>query len=657
MLEVVRACAGALRDDPSRIVFLVGAGASVASGLPTAWEFHGGLARYLAFRPETEGDLLRMLTTDYVGSGERPIRFEQTVAVFRELYDPELRLLTLFDDAHLEPNGLHDFVASRVLGGAIAITTNFDCLIERAHDRYGRPLDQVCSLGGSKRSPHRFDPDRVGGGTLLKLHGSLRVRHGGVPGRYTRSQAALGATLDALGRGVGTPGLEPMKEACLRAALRDRFLVILGYSGSDDFDVLPSLARTIGEARGVIWVKHVARPRPRVRSARDAALPAFLHAVDGCVAIEGITSAVLRDVLGVSLTETASAPRPDVAASLLGMEPYATLREWNRAIIVARLAEIAAQPTIAARYYQIASRMVQRRGGTARGAGLVRAYALARLGHIHREAGRNAEALRKLNAARKVAHRYRFQTLLADVTVSIGNVYLRIGRLDRALRAYQEALRTNNAVIRRTPRKSRRNRQNVATITSNIGIVHRKRGEYDDALEMFRTSLHLARRLRDRDRIVLAVGNLGNAYYHLQKYDLAARAYDEAVGLARSIGRRVNVSINLANRAIVARLQGEPEIAVDWIEEALALSQSLPYPEGEVNCLVERARNQMARGNIRKALSDGARALEIAQRIQHVEGVADALRLRADAFALRGRKAESDELRAEAEKVTAQLRR
>src|ERR1051326_97762 len=634
--DIIRICAEAFRYDPSQVVFLVGAGASVASGLPTAWEFHSGLAKFLAFDAQANEDTLRMLTTGYVSAGERPVRFEQTIAVFRELYDPALRLLTLFDDSRLDPNGLHEFIAAQLARRAIAVTTNFDSLIERAYDRLGGPLTQMCRVGGRDGSPHRFDDSRVKDGCLLKLHGSLWLRTAD-PIRYTRSHASLGATLDALGRGIGTPGLEPMKEACLRKAIRDRILVVFGYSGSDDFDVLPSLGRMLGNARGVVWIKHLSEHRTRMLDIRDAEIPEAFRSFVGGAVIMGVTADVLRDVLGVDLTVYPIAPRPDIAMQLAQIALYDSFRGWHRAIVIGRLAEIATQPRMAARYYEKAAEMARRRVGDVGERAHARGYALARLGHIHREAGRNAQSLESLRQARAISRRYHLHTLLANVTVSIGNVHLRTARLKEGLQAYREALRANKAIIHNRPRNSRVTRQNIATITSNIGIVFRKRGYYDSALTMFKESLGQARRLRDRDRIVLAVGNLGNAHYHLRNYDSAARAYDEAIALARAIGRRQNVAINLSNRAMIARLQGQPEIAGAWLEEALALDETLPYPEGEVDCLVERARNRVARGRAAEALTDATRALRVARRIGHVEGESDALLALAGASEALGR--------------------
>jgi len=653
--RIVRACASAFRRDSSKIVFLVGAGVSVRSGLPTAWEFHAGLAKFLAFNAAAEKDVLTMLTTDYVASGDRPVRFEQTIAVFRELYDPALRLLQLFDDLQVSPNGLHDFIATHLSRGALATTTNFDSLIERACDRLRHPVVQMCSSRGSRDSPHRFDEARVDGGCLLKLHGTLRVRNDQPRLEYVRAHSTLGATLDAIGRGIGTPGLEPIKERCVRAALDGRILVVVGYSGSDDLDVLPSLLRTLDVTRGVIWIKHVDQLRPEILEPWDRRVPDVLRGLDNCVVVAGMTSMVLTEVLGAQVAAEGASPRPDVSGSLRQTAPYHSFRAWHRAVVIARLAEVATRTSLAARYYAAAARLAAKDSDVTDHA-YSRCYALARLGHIHREAGQNAKALTSLRAARRIGRDHGFQTLLANVTVSIGNVYLRTGRLSEALRAYREALRVNRTVIKQNPAGSRTNRQNVATITSNIGIAFRKRGEYRLALRSFQASLAQARRLRDRDRIVLAVGNLGNAHYHLKNYDSAARAYDEAVALARTIGRRQNVAINLSNRATIARLQGEPEVAVAWLEEALTLDESLPYPEGEVDCLVERANNRLARGFASDALTDAERALRVAKRIGHIEGQADALRAAAEACAALGHRRRAAALRRKSLETRAILR-
>ena len=262
----------------------------------------------------------------------------------------------------------------------------------------------MSSVGGAIDSPQRFNVSRVDGGCLLKLHGSLRIRRDQPRLKYARSHSALGATLDAIGRGTGSPGLEPAKENCVRAAIEGRLLVVIGYSGSDDFDVLPSLGRTLEGARGVIWIKHVRQRRPHILQPTDMHIPGMLRGRDDSVVITGLTPVVLREVLGASIPDDdTAAARPDVAANLLRLRPYDTFRDWHRAVIIARLAEIATQPCVAAKYYAAAAKLASRDNGDARARSFARGYAFARLGHIQREAGENVKALRSLHAARKIA--------------------------------------------------------------------------------------------------------------------------------------------------------------------------------------------------------------------------------------------------------------
>jgi hypothetical protein len=72
-------------------------------------------------------------------------------------------------------------------------------------------------------------------------------------------RASVGATLERVGD-EDALRLERSKHAALERWVRNRTLVVLGYSGCDDFDVVPSLASVIHRCRHVVWVAHSETP-------------------------------------------------------------------------------------------------------------------------------------------------------------------------------------------------------------------------------------------------------------------------------------------------------------------------------------------------------------------------------------------------------------
>ena len=59
------------------------------------------------------------------------LRFEYVVQQFRDQFDPKLKLLNYFLQPSV-PNSIHQILAVLIQHGHFVLTTNFDCLIERA---------------------------------------------------------------------------------------------------------------------------------------------------------------------------------------------------------------------------------------------------------------------------------------------------------------------------------------------------------------------------------------------------------------------------------------------------------------------------------------------------------------------------------------------
>lgn len=142
------------------------------------------------------------------------------------------------------PNTLHHFLAACVIDGHSVITANFDELIEEALRRRGvRPavVATTARFRNALRRPPRFP--------VWKIHGSFEDE-----GRRDISDS-IRATLTAVTQsGLGFEW-EPARLRLLQKLLLGRVLLVLGYSGSDDLDILPALLATSRFA-GIVWIRH-----------------------------------------------------------------------------------------------------------------------------------------------------------------------------------------------------------------------------------------------------------------------------------------------------------------------------------------------------------------------------------------------------------------
>lgn len=217
--------------------FLCGAGASVLSGFPTSWDFIGclvdGLIRSAGNQIDVDQSLRQVLSAQ---------RLEYVLQVASQT--PGVDAIACLDVLQGgQPNIVHTSVMRCLsdFGGdqGVLLTTNFDCLFEEAGRFMGVPVIEV--LVG----PNFAAKPKARSIIVTKLHGSL-----GVPGESGPRQ--LAATLDSVGRYFSTEA-----EALLDELLRERTLLVLGYSGNDHYDVMPYLLRLFKRPfRRILWIKH-----------------------------------------------------------------------------------------------------------------------------------------------------------------------------------------------------------------------------------------------------------------------------------------------------------------------------------------------------------------------------------------------------------------
>ncbi|MFE7857313.1 hypothetical protein [Streptomyces sp. NPDC057403] len=164
--------------------------------------------------------------------GARPPRLETALeAAARARGNAVPSTFALLDDVRkAPPNRLHVFAADHIARGGRHVTANFDTCVEKAYEeRHARPV------------PH---------GAVHHFHGSFDDSPNG---------ERLGATLGRIASGF--PDVEAER---LRQALNAHGgLLVLGYSGSDYFDVDRLVAAlTPNGLRGlrVLWVMHSGHP-------------------------------------------------------------------------------------------------------------------------------------------------------------------------------------------------------------------------------------------------------------------------------------------------------------------------------------------------------------------------------------------------------------
>jgi tetratricopeptide (TPR) repeat protein len=226
--------------------FLVGAGISMdpPSCVPSARDIVRELFEYYA--PTEEIEELASLDS---------LRYEFLVDKIQNLFDKDVKFLDYLELVK-EPNIIHRFLAKMIMRYNYVITTNFDYLLEIA-------MKKELSIFPTSYGHHEklmviikkedYNKDVRFKYPIIKIHGS---KYDYINNRSTKE--SLITTISALGREREkgkTFAIEPYKKKLVNEVTRDRDLVLMGYSGSDDFDITPMLEE-LNELKRIIWIEH-----------------------------------------------------------------------------------------------------------------------------------------------------------------------------------------------------------------------------------------------------------------------------------------------------------------------------------------------------------------------------------------------------------------
>lgn len=96
----------------------------------------------------------------------------------------------------------------------------------------------------------------------------------------------------------------------------------------------------------------------------------------------------------------------------------------------------------------------------------------------------------------------------------------------RAFRAAQEAYSEENQL------------DMVAEMQTNIGLVHRALGEYQQALDIMQAALRTFQELDDKRRTAQVLGNLGGVYLELSDKEQAYNCYRQAADVFQDLGEK-----------------------------------------------------------------------------------------------------------------------
>ncbi|MFX1503356.1 MAG: tetratricopeptide repeat protein [Promethearchaeota archaeon] len=605
-----------LFNPKSKYTFLVGAGISMdpPTNMPSAIHIVKGLLELCAPQEEIEN----LLSLDM-------LRYELVVEKIQDIFDEDLRFLDYLEYV-TEPNLIHMFLANIITRGNYVITTNFDYLIEQAllcvlDDQWHQDILPIIT-----KEDYIFyqDPDNLVKSNkypVFKIHGSKRNI---ITGKDTKE--SLITTMSALGkeRGEGeTFTIEPYKKPTVFNVMNDRSLVVLGYSGSDDFDIGPTL-RELPYLNRIFWIEHSQNAYPEIKKIgkrenlrylnESSPLEQMLNEISSSGDVEVIlirmhTSKFIQSYLWKIFLPYH--PLNEISLDDSDKE-IPNFSEWIKPLYenVPKVEKykFACQLFYYLKEIEAASRCSQRGILYAEEINNIssKSYFLNFLGLITQIKGNYANALEHYENALQIDQSLNDVAGIGSDINNIGSIYLTTGKYDKALENYHQALEIAEKLD---------DKGSKVTCLNNLGRVHEVRHEFDLALENYSEAIKITEEVGDLNSKALLLNNIGMIYRAKEEDERAIKYFDESVQISDLLGDIYGKIIVLNNIGRVYDESKDYEKALEKYNESIKYADQLGDLAKKAGSMNNIGSIYLAQGNTDKALEIYQEALNIEKRL------------------------------------------
>jgi tetratricopeptide (TPR) repeat protein/NAD-dependent SIR2 family protein deacetylase len=535
--------------DLGELAIFCGAGISKNSGLPLANELKRSILQTLKL-DNSEIDQIM----------EAPQPFE---AFMQSIFDPQiisdehLRVLKVLDVFRQgEPNSNHIFIARLAARGFLKtlVTTNFDLLIETALAKEGLVEGVDFDRYFTEEHFSEANFDRLGERlTFFKLHGSID------------DSESIRTTVAAIAsRTLSDKRMNVIRH--LFSAGEHKAVLILGYSCSDNFDLIPQIQSIEIGYKHVLYVEHT----------------------------DGLGTSLVRDIStivgnnpfarfpGKWITCNTDRIIKDLWTSLeASIGEYEFVRskaKWAQHIdgwlgeskkdlglklfIAGRILENIPLFDKALFYYAQARDFAA--DANDRGALMACNH---EMGTIYRARGGLAnlkKAIAHYEEAMKIAESLDAKIYVADCALTLGIVNTDLGQLSTAIEWIITACRIHRDL---------KNRIGVAASRTALGNVYLNSQNFKAALENYKASLRLHKKLGDKPGVSLSYNNTGTVYFKLKNFHQAILSYKRAEKKSEELGDIQQLRVICGNLFNLYKQTGDVENGKEYEDKLKILDQ------------------------------------------------------------------------------------
>jgi len=565
----------------SKLTFIVGAGCSVdqPTCLLPGRPIMNAIINFMCAKPEINKiKNLEML------------RLEQVIEIYQDYVDKDFILWEFFE-LNDKPNMNHFYLAEMIKKGNFVITTNNDFLIEHALLQLGIPKEDIIPVITKEDFKRYDDPKGLtknGKKVLYKMHGSTKNI---ITGEKTRDSLII--TTRDLGsnkEGINVFQLEPFKQPAFKNLTTNRSLVVMGYSGSDDFDIIPAM-KVLKHVQDIIWINYVhndegkeliveIEPEKIENNICLTKIDQFLVELKHMVSADHVFRV---DVNYNRMVKELITSKIKVSSENFSIDLY----EW-----LSFHKEIK-PPDVYMKLY-IPYKLYYNFGIYDNGM-----ICSEKILHLAEESGNQGwEAL---------AHK------------CIGEIYHIQGNYPKALKQFEKALRINEHLVEQrsnTDREAiRRHFREIADIWNNIGEILRIRGDFHESLKRYEEALEIDEKLGDLMGKAKCLRGIASIHFIQGNYSEALNRYEESLIIAEKLGDLIGKATDLNNIAEIFKIQGLYPETIRRYEEAVQINRQLENLLGVSLVLSNIGELYFAQSNYPDALKVYEESLRIAEQL------------------------------------------
>ncbi len=645
-----------LLGNNQKLTFLIGAGCSVdaPSCQPAGRSMMDAMIKFICAESEVEKILMI-----------KELRFEALVEIIRDNLDPELKIIDYYGLCN-KPNSQHFYLAEKITQGHFLMTTNFDFLIEQALLQLDIPKEQIKIIITRQDFENYAVPSDLflnGLKTVYKIHGSTKNI---ISNESTRD--TLVATIQAFGsnkEGMSVFQVEPFKRSLFDNISSGRSLIVMGYSGSDDFDVVPTLKK-LHNIENLVWINFIWDDMGREIiyeiESTDIERSKSMEKVDQILTeikqMNNVKNVYRVDVNTSRLANKLLSGSPNLSQDNFSISPL----EW--------LKENITPPNDLMRYFipqtiyfdfnlmedslRCAQELLKISEKIKDEVMIIKSLNL--IGKIHYEQGNYSEALKLYNQALKSAEKIEPKEWKAACYNNIANIYNAWGKYSEALKYFNEALplfeQTNDyfskAITLRNISSIIKNMGNnvealkkateslqifdqlgklsdKADMLMIIGMIQLSLGNVDAAYKSYEESLHINDLLSDLDGKVACLNTIGELFRAIGRFYEALEYFKQALDISIKIGSLSKRVSTLNNIGLIYTNLSNFNEALNYFEEALKLGDSLNDPLLEGTTFSNEGLVYFYQGDQLKAMKVWERTLKIFERVGYQLGKANTL--------------------------------